>query len=367
MFHASCFMNIVWGLGFDWELGFGHWGFASARYSLPAYIVTISCMTLPKLKQDFLEYLEIERGRSVKTIENYDRYLSRFFSISGVKRVVEVTEDAIRGFRRTLNREGLSVRTHNYHLIALRGFLKHLARRGIATLPADRIELAKETEREFDLISADELLRLLDAPRGSDIQNARDRALLEVLFSTGLRVSELCALPRYLDWNRDEISVRGKGGKVRLVFLSENSKAAVKTYLLKRTDMSDALFVYYGPGARAADEKENVAREPHHISKRSIERIVKQYAVKAGIDKRVTPHTIRHMFATDLLRNGADIRSVQMLLGHASITTTQVYTHITDTHLKEIHKNFHGKKSLSRLVGEVPQRRRRRGPPAGGG
>jgi len=337
MFHASCFMNIVWGLGFDWELGFGHWGFASARYSLPAYIVTISCMTLPKLKQDFLEYLEIERGRSVKTIENYDRYLSRFFSISGVKRVVEVTEDAIRGFRRTLNREGLSVRTHNYHLIALRGFLKHLARRGIATLPADRIELAKETEREFDLISADELLRLLDAPRGSDIQNARDRALLEVLFSTGLRVSELCALPRYLDWNRDEISVRGKGGKVRLVFLSPRAKEAVKEYLARRTDMSDALFVQYGRGGAAR-------KSPKKIAERSVERIVKQYAVKAGIDKRVTPHTIRHMFATDLLENGADIRSVQTLLGHASITTTQVYTHVTDKRLKEIHRAFHGKK-----------------------
>lgn len=294
---------------------------------------------IPKLKQDFLEYLEIEKGRSVRTVENYDRYLSRFFAHAKAKTVADITEDAIRGFRKTLNREGLNVRTHNYCLIVLRGFLKYLARRDIKALPADRIELAKEAMREFTLISPAELGRLLEAPGGDDLKSLRDKAILEMFFSTGLRVSELCALPRYLDWTRDEISVRGKGGKIRLVFISPRAKDAVKAYLAKRTDMAEALFVHYGPGAGKAETR----REPQNITKRSVERIIKQYAIKAGIDKRVTPHTIRHMFATDLLENGADIRSVQTLLGHASITTTQIYTHVTDKHLKEIHTKFHGK------------------------
>ena len=227
----------------------------------------------------------------------------------------------------------------------MRGFLKYLARQDIVVLSADRIELAKETEREFNLISQDELARLLDAPKEKDTKSLRDRAMLELLFSTGLRVSELCALPRYLDWSRDEISVRGKGGKIRLVFLSSRAKNAIQEYLNKRSDMSDALFVNYGRGAPRAnpdDISEGVAMS-RNISKRSVERIVKYYAIKAGIDKRVTPHTIRHMFATDLLENGADIRSVQVLLGHASIQTTQIYTHVTDRHLKEVHSKFHGK------------------------
>lgn len=296
-------------------------------------------LTLSKLKSDFLEYLEIEKGRSVRTVENYDRYLSRFFAHSKAKIPADITEEAIRGFRKTLNREGLNVRTHNYCLIVLRGFLKYLGRRDIKALPADRIELAKESAREFTLISPAELTRLLDAPGGDDVKSLRDKAILEMFFSTGLRVSELCALPRYLDWTRDEISVRGKGGKIRLVFLSSRAKEAVKAYLAKRADMAEALFVHYGPGAGKAEKQ----REPQNITKRSVERIIKRYAVKAGIDKRVTPHTLRHMFATDLLENGADIRSVQVLLGHASIQTTQIYTHVTDKHLKEIHNRFHGK------------------------
>lgn len=296
---------------------------------------------LNKLKQDFLEYLEIEKGRSVRTVENYDRYLSRFLTHAKAKTPEDITEDVIRRFRKALNREGLNVRTHNYCLIVLRGFLKYLARRDIAALSADRIELAKESARGFNLISPAELVRLLDSPKGDDVKSLRDKAILELLFSTGLRVSELCALPRYLDWTRDEISVRGKGGKIRLVFVSPRAKEAVTAYLAKRADMAEALFVHYGPGAWKTPPK--AGREPQNITKRSVERILKQYAVKAGIDKRVTPHTIRHMFATDLLENGADIRSVQTLLGHASITTTQIYTHVTDRHLKEIHARFHGK------------------------
>jgi len=299
-------------------------------------------MTLPKLKQDFLEYLEIERGRSVKTIENYDRYLSRFLRVSGARKPADITKEVVRSFRKTLNREALAVRTHNYCLIILRGFLKYLARQDISALSAEQIELAKDKEHTFDLISQEELARLLDAPDGTDIKSLRDKALLELLFSTGLRVSELCALSRYLDWSRDEISVRGKGGKLRLVFLSPRAKQTVKEYLAKRTDMAEALFVHYGP-QRSADTGGKDA-PPRNITKRSVERIVKQYAVKAGIDKRVTPHTIRHMFATDLLENGADLRAVQVLLGHANIQTTQIYTHVTDRHLKEVHRAFHGKK-----------------------
>ena len=204
-------------------------------------------------------------------------------------------------------------------------------------MPADRIELAKVGERHLDLISAQELRRLITAPDGDDIKSLRDKAILELLFSTGLRVSELCSLTRDLDFTLDEFSVRGKGEKVRLVFLSDDAKKAVKEYLKKRTDMDDALFVKV-----STETKNNGESLP--LTRRSIERIVKHYATKAGISKKVTPHIIRHCFATDLLSNGADIRSVQTLLGHANIATTQIYTHITDKHLRDIHKMFHDKK-----------------------
>jgi len=294
---------------------------------------------LKTLKQEFLEYLEIERGRALKTIENYNRYLVRFLSFSGANKIPDITEEKIRKFRLELNRAGLNRRTQNYYLIALRQFLKYLVKRGFDVLPPDTIELAKETARDLSLISSVELERLLHAPEGDDIKSLRDRAILELLFSTGLRVSELCSLSRYLDWSRDEISVRGKGGKVRPVFISNGAKQAIKKYLDKRGDTDDALFVYLGRGAKRAETESGSMR----LSTRSVERLVKQYAVKAGIDKRVTPHTLRHSFATDLLRNGADLRSVQALLGHANISTTQVYTHVTDKHLHDIHKQFHGK------------------------
>jgi site-specific recombinase XerD len=219
----------------------------------------------------------------------------------------------------------LKKRTQNYYLIALRSFLKYMTKRSIRSLPADNIELAKVPERSLDLISSDELERLMAAPKNEkdEQKKLRDIAILEMLFSTGLRVSELCSLPRDLDLSKDEFSVRGKGEKVRVVFLSEQAKSSVKEYLAKRKDLT---------GGKMFD-----------ITPRSVERIIKDYGIKAGISKKVTPHVIRHSFATDLLQNGADLRSVQMLLGHANITTTQIYTHITDRHLKEIHKNFHGK------------------------
>ena len=216
--------------------------------------------------------------------------------------------------------------------------MKYLAKRGVKSLPPERIELAKIGERSLDLINAEELDRLLAAPKGNNLKTLRDKAILELLFSTGLRVSELCSLKiDTIDLKKDEFSVRGKGGKVRVVFLSPNAKEALKDYLDKRADMSEYLFIAIPRGKTTIDDAEP-------ITPRSIERITKHYAIKAGITKKVTPHIIRHSFATDLLQNGADIRSVQAMLGHANIATTQVYTHVTDKQLRQIHRNFHGKK-----------------------
>lgn len=299
------------------------------------------------LKQQFLEYVEIEKGRSVKTVENYDHYLKRFIDYTKAKSPADITESAVRDFRLWLNRQStgnnrisgqtLKKKTQNYYLIALRAFLKYLAKRGVKTLSPEHIELAKTGDRHLDLISADELGRLLDAPSGDSLRSLRDKAILELLFSTGLRVSELCSLSRDIDLRADEFSVRGKGDKVRVVFLSDEAKKILKKYLDKRPDVDDALFV-------KVDGKERAEGEELRLTRRSIERIVKQYAIKAGISKKVTPHVIRHCFATDLLGNGADLRSVQMLLGHANISTTQIYTHITDSQLRKIHKQFHNKK-----------------------
>jgi len=290
--------------------------------------------------RQFLEYTEIERGRAVKTIENYEHYLDRFFTQMEIKDVSDITEERIREFRLWLNRQPgtsgtMKRRTQNYYLIALRAFLKFLRKRGIDGLNPERIELAKLPERQIDLISGVELERLIAAADGTEEKALRDRAILELLFSTGLRVSELCALNSDLDLSRDDLSVRGKGDKVRVVFVSDAAKAAVREYLKARKDMEEALFVNV---PRAGT---NTKRSPTRLTSRSIELIIKHYATKAGITKKVTPHVLRHSFATDLLSNGADLRSVQALLGHASINTTQIYTHVTDAHLREVHKRFH--------------------------
>lgn len=297
---------------------------------------------LKALKTQFLEYLEIEKGRSVKTVENYDRYLSRFFAHTKVNSPDKLTEQVVREFRLWLNRQpgnagDMKKKTQNYYLIALRAFLKYLRRQNIKSLDPERIELAKVGGRDLDLMTAGELDRLLKAPNGDSLQALRDRAILELFFSTGLRVSELCSLNSDIDLSRDEFSVRGKGDKVRVVFLSPAAKKAIAEYLKKRGDMGEALFVSYGKGfAKGMDA--------HRITPRGVELMVKHYATKAGITRKVTPHVIRHSFATDLLENGADLRSVQALLGHANIATTQVYTHVTDKHLRDVHKAFHGKR-----------------------
>jgi len=313
---------------------------------------------IDQIQREFLEYLEIEKGSAHRTIENYEHYLSRFFEFAKsrqVKNVKDITDDLVREFRLWLNRqpasvksmkgkpvlvETLSKKTQNYYLIALRVFLKYLGKRGIKSMSADQIELAKIPERPIDLITPLELSHLLEAAEGGDLKTLRDKAILELLFSTGLRVSELCSLSRDIGTNHEELSVRGKGGKVRVVFVSEQARAALKKYLSARKDMEEGLFVQVENEISKNKEKK---KEVKHLTKRSVERIVKYYAIKAGISKKVTPHVIRHCFATDLLSNGADIRSVQMMLGHANISTTQIYTHVTDKHLHDIHKKFHNK------------------------
>lgn len=304
-------------------------------------------MDINSAKTQFLEYVEIEKGLSLKTVRNYDHYLRRFFEFGKIKNAGDMNEDRVREFRLFLNRQsGVKVRgqtaasmkknTQNYHLIALRSFLKYLGKRGVATMSPEKIELAKTAQRHLDLITKVELDRLLNAPKGETLEALRDRAMLELFFSTGLRVSELASLNRDLDLSKDEFSIRGKGEKVRVVFLSDEAKDSIKKYLKARKDLDDAMFIQTSSKKSKNDEL--------RITPRSIERIVRKYATLAGISKKVTPHVIRHSFATDLLQNGADIRSVQMMLGHANISTTQIYTHMTDTELKRVHKEFHSKR-----------------------
>lgn len=308
-------------------------------------------MKLSDLKREFLEYIEIEKGRSLLTVKNYDRYLERFLSYAKTEDPKKLTESLVREFRLWLNRQPgtktgrnvntLKRKTQNYYLIALRAFLKYLRKRGIESLNPERIELAKVSERSLDLISPAELDRLMKAPDVSTEQGLRDRAILELLFSTGLRVSELSSLSvEDVDLSRDEFSVRGKGDKVRVVFLSDSARNALQKYLKARKDMDDAMFVQYGKNQKNMKKDNKDLR----LTPRSVQRILKRYATIAGITRKVTPHVIRHSFATDLLSNGADLRSVQALLGHANIATTQIYTHVTDKHLRDIHKKFHSRK-----------------------
>ena len=278
-------------------------------------------------KHLFLEHIELGLGRSLKTVENYDRYLNQFANLTGVKTIGQITEPAVHTFRLKLNRKGnLKKTTQNYYLIALRMFLKYLETTGKQSLSPNAVVLAKTGSREIDVITTNELKRLFDATNGGKIQDFRDRAIIETLFSTGLRVSELVMLKRDIDLTAREVTVRGKGEKVRVVFFSDPAIEAIHVYQKKRKDMSPALF---------AGE-----RSKGHLTSRTIERIIANRARQAGISKKVTPHILRHMFATTLLSNGADIRAVQEMLGHSNIATTQVYTHITNKQLKEVHKHF---------------------------
>jgi len=311
-------------------------------------------MDIYKAKQEFLEHLEIERGLSLNTVKNYDRYLTRFIEFSDLETIYDINENSVKKFRLELHRSEkkallnsepvrIKKNTQNYYLISIRSFLTFLMKLKKIVLAPSQITLAKTGSRQIDLLSEKELERFLTPPEDRTLINIRDQAIIETLFSTGLRVAELVSLPRSIDLTLDEISVRGKGDKVRVIFLSPRAKEAIAEYLLARKDLEEPLFVSTGVKAKATLLKGGSIR----LTPRTIQRIVRSRAIRAGIQSKVTPHVLRHSFATNLLRKGADIRSVQAMLGHANITTTQVYTHVTDRHLLSIHKEFHGLASSS--------------------
>ncbi len=302
-------------------------------------------MSISEMVTDFLEYLEIEQNRSQRTIANYDLYLQRLVEFSHDTEVSKIDGELLRKWRLWLNRledvngQPISKATQNYHLIALRSFLKFAAKRGLKTLPSDRVELARVKRPQVGFLEAEEVERLLKAVETSNPVGIRDRAIIEMLFASGLRVSELSNLDRdHINLDRREFMVRGKGQKDRPVFISEEAANWLVRMLDTRSDDFKPLFIHYSGSKDEAEEGRYTRLTP-----RSIQRIVKRYAKLAGITKDVTPHTLRHSFATDLLINGADLRSVQGLLGHSNISTTQIYTHITDPQLKKVHDQFHRK------------------------
>ncbi len=330
---------------------------------------------------EFLEYCEIGKNQSQNTIAAYYRYLNKFLRFAttiGVSDPSRIDLDTVKKYRLYLNRlsdekgNTLKLITQNYHLIALRAFLKYLTKMDVKTLAPEKIELPKNPQRQVEFLENDELQRLFEAIKSEkeELPRLRDEAILQTLFSTGLRVSEAASLRRdNINLERREFTVRGKGSKLRLVFLSDEAAEAIKKYLAKRKDNSQALFIGHSTIGKVSEkapkndiksikaqqkriDKEIASQSINQKSKiknlpgltpRQIQRIIKKYCRVAGIVKKVTPHTLRHSFATDLLQNGADIRSVQTLLGHASITTTQIYTHVTNQGLRDIHKKFHGK------------------------
>lgn len=300
-------------------------------------------MYMSELILDYVESLEVEGGRSAKTAENYRLYLERFVEFSEDIKVDKITTELIRRYRLWLNRyknnndEELATITQGYHLIALRGFLKYLSDRNIPSLAADKIKLPKTSRKQVTFLHYDEVKQLINTIDLSGEEGLRDRAIVELLFSSGLRVSELVNLDRgHVNTKRREFMVRGKGQKDRPVFVSDAAAEWVETYLESRLDNLPPLFLSYS--------RNNIASRSgdyRRLGARSIQRMISKYARLAGITKHVSPHTMRHSFATDLLMNGADLRSVQSMLGHSNISTTQVYTHVTDEHLREVHEKFH--------------------------
>lgn len=301
-------------------------------------------MKLSQYIDDFLQYCEIAQNKSGKTLENYHHYLKRFEKFARIA-PEDITLKTIQDYRLHLNRlknargNSLSIKTQAYHLIALRAFLKYLVKNDVPTLAPEKIELSKIPKRTVEVLSHEELDRIFQSVDNSKKNGHRDTAILETLYSTGLRVSELANLNReQVDLKRCEFMVRGKGAKPRIVFLSKRAVEAIENYLKCRNDNFKPLFINDGRGQKKEDVLDD---RQQRLTTVSIENIVRKYALKAGIIKKVTPHTLRHSYATSLLQNGADIRSVQEMLGHSSITTTQIYTHVTDRKLREIHEKYH--------------------------
>lgn len=290
-------------------------------------------MDLAQAVEKFLTYSDITRGRAKRTIENYRHYLGRFFRFTGNIQVEEITIVVVENYQLFLNKIALSKKTQSYHVIALRAFLKYMWKCDIRTLAAEKIEVPKIASRTIECLSRDEVEDLLQSARTDTLSGLRDRTILEMLYSTGLRVAELVKL-NIIDINtkRREFTVVGKGEKPRLVFLSSRASYFLDKYIETREDKAGPLFISYSRGRKDGSKR---------LSTVTVEKIVREHAQFAGIAKQVTPHKLRHSFATELLINGASIRAVQELLGHASITTTQLYTHITNKHLKETFDRFH--------------------------
>lgn len=309
---------------------------------------------LQRYSIQFLEYLEIERNRSKLTLRNYDHYLRRFVEFCaslGVTDPEDIDLELVRSYRLFINRltikdQHLKVITQNYHLIALRSFLKYLAKRDIKSLAPEKIELPKTPSRQVEFLTIEEVDRLIEATKAekNKLAQLRDRSILQMLFSTGLRISELMNLKKEnVNIKRREFSVRGKGDKLRVVFLSDDAGDSLGKYLDARDDNSKALFIAHKEKQSVEKQIETHGEAKHGLTPRTVQRLIKKYAMLAGIMKKITPHTLRHSFATDLLANGADIRAVQEMLGHASISTTQIYTHLTNKRLRDIHEQFHNK------------------------
>lgn len=290
-------------------------------------------MDLEKYINQYENYLVLEKGRSQGTIKEYLRKIIFFLRWLKENKIKKIDDQVIYNYRSFLHKRGLSLKTQSYYLIALRSFLKFLQKRNIKIYQPELIELPKIPEREINILTDKELNQLLLLPKGEDLKSLRDKALLETLFSTGLRVSELCKLNRDIDLEKGEVYVKGKGGRIRVVFFSKIARECIKRYLEKRTDKNPALFI-------------NLSRSKkfERLTPRGVQKIIKYYAKKAGIIKKITPHTLRHQFATDLLMAGADLRAIQLLLGHKNLQTTQIYTHLTNKELKEIHQAFHGRR-----------------------